>query len=139
MPLLGPGALHTALARLPLNMGNTPWHPDTALRPASPPLATPGQSHSSQWRPPVLVLAGGSQWPPGSLTSAQLAQCKDRARWQSWDLLPMHRRKLCPSDSDTVALRALTPFPATHTGSASGPAGVRLTLVLVLTVVLELT
>lgn len=47
--------------------------------------------------------------------------------------------KLCPSDSDTVALQALTPFPATNTGSANGPAGVRLTLVLVLTVVLELT
>lgn len=76
MPLLGPRALHTALARLPLNMGNTPWHPDTALRPANPPLPTPGQAHGSQWRPSVLVLAGGSQWPPGSLTSAQLAQCK---------------------------------------------------------------
>ncbi|ELK10459.1 Immunoglobulin superfamily member 21 [Pteropus alecto] len=41
--------------------------------------------------------------------------------------------------SNTVALQALTLLPAADTGSASGPAGVRLTLVLALTVVLELT
>lgn len=38
-----------------------------------------------------------------------------------------------------AALQALTWLPAAHAGSASGPAGVRLTLVLALTVVLELT
>lgn len=43
------------------------------------------------------------------------------------------------SASYTAALQILTLLPAADTGSASGPAGVRLTLVLALTVLLELT